>query len=352
MTYHIIIGRHLDVEATAAAAREGLRPRHAVVDLAAALDARVHHPDGIAVSVTDTLRSQIMGRPEAWALARQLAGSAIVDGDVVYCTGEDVGIPIASVCAARKVEARIAVFVHNLDRPRSRVGLRMFGSAGNIALFIACSRHQTDFLAGYLGVPTERLVPVWDSIDMQFFTPGPAKAEKLRPLIVAAGLEKRDYRTLAEATRDLDVDVRITGFSTDAKLQGRAFPEEMPPNMKQDFYEWPDLVQLYRDADVVVVSTFPTTYAAGVQSLMEGMSCERPVVATSTQGLQEYVRDPKTVLAVEPGNSTEMSAAMKKILSGPDFASELAHSGRRQALDRFDQDRHVIYLEERLRALG
>ena len=352
LTYHIIIGRQLDVEATAAAAREGLRPRHAMVDLASALDARVHHPDGIAVSVADTLRGHILGRPEAWALARQLAGKAIVDGDVVYCTGEDVGIPIASVCAARKVSARVAVFVHNLDRPRSRFGLRAYRSAGNITLFIACSRHQTDFLAGHLRVPAERLAPVWDSIDMQFFTPGPPRPAKLRPLIVAAGLEKRDYRTLAAATRDLDVDVRITGFSNDAKLQGKAFPEELPPNMKQNFYEWPDLVQLYRDADVVVVSTFPTTYAAGVQSLMEGMSCGRPIVATSTQGLKEYVSDPETVLAVEPGNAAEMQGALKKILADPAFASELAQRGRTQALERFNQDRYVVYLEERLRALG
>jgi len=196
MAYHIITGKQFDLNLISTSSDKGLRPRHAIVDLAAAMDAKVHFPSGRDLSVIDKLRGRILGNPDAWALARRVVGREILDGDVVYCTGEDIGVPIASTCAQRGIKARIAVFVHNLDRPRSRFGLRLFGSAKNISLFIACSRHQIDFLMNHLQVAQEKLLPVWDSIDTEFFTPGAIKRDKPRPLIVAAGLEKRDYRTV------------------------------------------------------------------------------------------------------------------------------------------------------------
>ena len=78
------------------------------------------------------------------------------------------------------------------------------------------------------------------------------------------GLERRDYRTLAQAVSGLDVDIRISGFSYHAAAMARSFPDPMPANMSCRFYSWPDLVQLYRDADVVVAPVFPSRYAAGV----------------------------------------------------------------------------------------
>jgi len=122
--------------------------------------------------------------------------------------------------------------------------------------------------------------------------------------------------------------------------------------MKQDFYEWTDLVQLYRDADIVVVSTFPSTYASGVQSLMEGMACARPIIATQTLGLREYAEDASTVLAVSPGNASEMRGAIERMLAEKEFANELAKAGHTRAKQFFDQDKQVAYLTQRLRSLG
>lgn len=352
MGYHIVTGPRVDAAALGAEAAQGLRPRHAVAELAEALDARIHHAEGAQPSIGDRLCARVMGRADAWALARQIAGRVIGDGCVVYCTGEDVGIPLAAICARRKIKARIAVFAHNLDRPRSRIGLRLFGAARAVSLFVACARHQTEYLAASVGVPAKRLWLVWDSVDMQFFTPGPASAHKARPLVVATGLEQRDYRTLAAATADMDVDVRITGFSRDARARSRAFPPQLPWRWQQGFVEWRELVQLYRDADVVVVSTFPTTYAAGVQSLMEAMSCARPVIATATEGLREYVNDPGTVLAVPPGDGAAMRTAIAGLLADPGLAVQMARRGHDQAVARFDQAKLMTLLISRLRALA
>ena len=80
-----------------------------------------------------------------------------------------------------------------------------------------------------------------EQTDTQFFTPRPVSGEKKRQTVVSVGLEKRDYRLLAAATADLNVDVKISGFSKDAKALSQAFPDTMPENMSRKFYSWPDL---------------------------------------------------------------------------------------------------------------
>lgn len=351
MTYHIVAGRLFDLEKTANEAENGLCPRHGLVDLANMLDAKFHGPDEPKTILADKFLSKLAGRPDIWAMSRRLARGEIKDGDVVFCTGEDVGLPLAAMCYRRGVKAKVASFIHNIDRIRAKVALRVLRTSPAMSLFFAVSRHQTEFLSNHLGVPDRKLKLVWDMSDLDFFTPGPKTRKSDRPLIVSAGLEQRDYRTLAEAIDGLDVDVRITGFSADAKMQAKAMPDVMPENMRQDFYPWPDLVQLYRDADVVVVTTFPTTYASGVQALMEGMGCKRPIIATATEGLQDYTKDPETVLTVPTGDSAAMRDAILKVIEDKTFAEAQAARGYAQAHERYGHNENIEILAKALRAL-
>ena len=94
---------------------------------------------------------------------------------------------------------------------------------------------------------------------MQFFKPGPASSEKRRPLLVSAGLERRDYKILADASGDLDLDVAVTGFSTDVAAVTSSFSDKWPSNFCRRRYEWLKLARLYQDADAVVVTLFPVS---------------------------------------------------------------------------------------------
>jgi glycosyltransferase involved in cell wall biosynthesis len=88
-------------------------------------------------------------------------------------------------------------------------------------------------------------------------------------------------------------------------------------------------VQLYRDADVVVVSCHENRYAAGVQTLMEAMACRRPVIATATRGLASYLHP--SVIAVPPGDAAAMRAAIRGLLADPAGAEARAREGHAQA---------------------
>ena len=319
--------------------------------LAHAMNATVHAPgEGSTAKGLDRLRSRIAGPEAMWTLARKVARQ-VGPNDVVFCGSEAGGLHMAEACGSGPGRPHLSVFVHNLDRPRGRLALKAFGFKRRVELMWACSSHQTDFLRRYLGVPDSRARFIWDHTDTGFFTPGPMSTGKRRPLIVSVGLEQRDYRTLADATKDLDVDVKISGFSEDAAVLQRTFPDTLPANMSRKFYSWPDLVQLYRDADLVVVSVHENQYAAGVQSLMEAMACGRPVVATASAGLTSYL-DESAVMRVPPANPDAMRQAIAEALADAASSERRAARGLVLAQERHRIERYVDEIAEHLRALG
>jgi glycosyltransferase involved in cell wall biosynthesis len=350
MAFHIAVPRRLSPSELSAVDVGGDRPRMAIAMLARELDATLYAPGSEPVSFVDSLRARLAGPASLWSMAREISRK-VAPGDVVFCGTEAGGLQIGQVCGGLRPKPRLGMFVHNLDRPRGRAALKLFGIRKNTELLLACSELQTTFLRSFLHADESQVKFIWDHTDTAFFSPGAASPAKKRPLIVSVGLEQRDYRTLAAATSDMDVDVKISGFSEDAAVLQRTFPDEMPANMSRKFYEWLDLVQLYRDADVVVVSVHENKYAAGVQSLMEGMACGRPVIATSTAGLSSYLRD-DVVSTFPPGDVATLRARIDQVLGDPAAAEARAMKGIELARSRHGIDRYVAQIAADLRGLA
>jgi glycosyltransferase involved in cell wall biosynthesis len=347
MAFHIVLPRSMSDEELSAVKTGGDRPRNGFAMLAQTLSAKLHSPTDDAVSMGDLLRSKIAGPRNLWNLARRIALDA-KPGDVFFCGSEAGGLQLSEALNGRT--NKICMFVHNLNRPRGRLALRLFNVKRNTDLVLACSQRQSKFLATFLSADWSRVKFIWDHTDTAFFSPGPPAPGKRRPLIVSVGLEQRDYQTLAAATSDINADVRISGFSEDAAVLARTFPPTLPANMSRKFYEWRDLVQLYRDADVVVVSVHQNEYAAGVQSLMEGMACARPIVATTTAGLEGYL-DKDVVTLVPPGDVPAMRAAIELNLKQRPAAEERGVRGLDLARSRHGIDRYVSEVAGLLRDL-
>lgn len=318
--------------------------------LAQVLGATIHAPRGEAASWTDRARARLAGPPAMWAMARRVAAET-GPSDVIFCSSEAGGLQIAEACASSGHKAKICMFVHNLDRPRGRLALKLFRVARRVDLLLACSSVQVKFLRQYLGLGESRVRFVWDHTDNDFFTRGKPEPGRTRPLIVSVGLEKRDYVTLAAATATLDVDVKVSGFSEDATVLAQTFPREIPANMSRGFYTWSDLLQLYRSADLIVVSVHENRYAAGVQSLMEAMACGRPVVVTASAGLASYLDD-ATGISVPPGDTAAMRAAISRTLADRPAAECRANKGYELATRRHAIEGYVDQVANHLRALG
>ena len=240
---------------------------------------------------------------------------------------------------------------HSVDSSKKRAALKIFRAGRKVSLFMTVCERQAEALRQYLKSRDDRVSFLWDQTDTKYFTPGMASLDKRRPIVVSVGLERRDYATLAAATADLDIDVHISGYSADTRAMSRAFPEVLPDNMTRRFYSWTELAQLYRDADVVVVSLFPNDYAAGVQGLMEGLSSGRPVVVTATNGLREYVQPDDAMRKVPPGDVEGVRREILALLQDPTERQRLSSQARLVASNRHSCEAYVKTLASKLRAL-
>ena len=350
MGYHVVLSAPIDLAGLSREAEAGKRPRHVMGRLSQQLDATVHQPGTYAVSALDRVRAKISSQPAQWAMARSLSAQ-LTHQDVVFCMNEDVGVPLAAMCEDKVDRPKIAIYVTNLDRPRGRLALKLFHVAHPDNLLLTPIRTQYEFLQRYLNLPNSALHLVRDQTDTGFFKPGGAIGARVRPLIVSGGMEKRDYRTLAEAIQNLDVDVKVCAFSNNAAPTARTFPAEMPKNMYCGFFDWSDLLQLYQDADVVAISLFENKYSAGTTTLLEAMACRKPVVITHAKGLIADLVKAGCVTGVKPEDPDGLRQAIVWLLDHPAEAAAQAQRGYEMVLKHHSAAQHVDELATKLRAL-
>lgn len=347
--YHIVLSRPFDLDQFDRDASEGKCPRHAMSVLRSALGARVHQPTGRRVKVLDRLAARLFpSTPEQIAMGRALA-KQFTEQDVVFAAGEDVGYPLALALRGARRKPRLLVEVHNPRSLRSRLGLKLFSVHKAVDMFVATTPDKVDFVRDYTRLPSARFHAMHEVTDTEFFTPGPSSPTKTRPVVGACGLEQRDYVTLAEATKDMDVDVKICAVSPNATSRRADFPEVPPANMKAEHYDWPDLVQLYRDSDVVAVPLRPNTFQAGQTAIMEAMACARPVVTTEAAGMvADFDRD-SLIRTVPERDPKALRHVLESLLERSDEAAAFAARARQRILEGFNTDRYVKHLAELLR---
>jgi glycosyltransferase involved in cell wall biosynthesis len=326
------------------------RPRHSVPVLVRRLGAKLYQTnrDAPTPSLSDRVRSRLLGSPQGWSFAREMA-SRLGRNDVIFCLDAEVGAPMAAMLRGKSDRPKLVVYLHNLDRPRGRLGASLFHIADCVDLFTSCCSSQLEFVRDRFNVPEDRTRLLLQHVDNQFYTPGPPTPLKKRPVIASVGLERRDYVTLAAAVKDLDADVRVDAWSPNARKMAQTFPAELPVNMTYRTSTSTELVQLYRDADLVVVSMFPNKYA-GLTTLVEALACQRPVIASRTVGLSDYLL-PEEITTVDPCNPEAMRAAIVRMLENPEDARAQAQRGFASVAQRYDFDRYIEMVAELLEAL-
>ena len=348
--YHVLLSRPFDLDKFDRDAAQGQCPRHATSLLRHALDAEVHQPVGHEVVVTDRLWGRAFAvSPQQSAIGRVLA-QRLTDQDVIFAAGEDVGFPLAFALRGNATRPRLVVEVHNPQGARPLFALRHLGLDETVDLFVVTADFKAEFLTRELRFRSQQVHSMNQTTDTDFFTPGPPSPDKQRPLIAASGLEQRDYITLAAATKDMDVDVRICAVSPNATARRGTFPKVVPDNMRAQYYDWTDLLQLYRDADVVVIPLRPNGIGAGQTAIMEALACARPVVTTTQAGSMVDTCAADGLLdAVPPQEADALQRAILEVLEHPEQAAERASRARARMVEGFSPERWVRHMTGLLR---
>ena len=323
-------------------------PRSDLSLLAKSLNASFLIQKSYPVQPQDLIRSQLSGTPEIWAFSRAMVPQ-LGSNDLIFCPGEEIGIPLASNFSTKKERPKIAVWFHRIAGSRGRVALKLFKIADQVDLFIVSSRSNQNFLSQYLNIPKSKILFFWQPLDCDFFRPRDCSSNNTRPIVASIGLEQRDYRLLAAATEKLDVDVKVSGFSKFYSRSSRAFPKVMPSNMTNERYSLPELIQLYQDADVVTICLKQNISSAGVTALLEAMAFRKPIVAVRTHGLIDYLSDEQAIISIEPGDVIGLQKAILYLLNNPQEAQLRAERAYQLVLERHNLEKQVEVLANFLR---
>ena len=247
MSYHVALW-HQELETVGRDAAAGLCPRYATLTLARAPGAQVHTNAGH--DPRRPTRSEGRRRPRSLVRRGRYAASSVLE------TWSSADWAKTSACRSRRRSAaaaagrRLSNSVHNLDRPRGRASLRLFGLARKVDLFVTNATAQVDFLREEMPARLARCADAGADRHAVFY-PRPPLGRQVETGLSspASGWSSGTTAPLPRRRGDLDVDVRVSGFSRDAEVEAEVFPDPMPANMTRRFYPWPELVQLYRDAD-------------------------------------------------------------------------------------------------------
>jgi glycosyltransferase involved in cell wall biosynthesis len=193
-------------------------------------------------------------------------------------------------------------------------------------LTLVFSKSQERYLREEVGLEPQRARFVWDKVDHRFYAPPPSRERGL--YVLSVGREQRDYRTLIEALRDVAIPCVIVPGSTWSHRS--VTPLAAPDHIQiREGLSYAELRDLYRRARVVVVPVNRgTDYAAGVNGILEGMACGRPVLASETPGLAGYVRDGQDGRKVAAGDPNALRALIQELWEDSAQAERLGAAAR------------------------
>lgn len=263
----------------------------------------------------------------------------------IFTDGEQVGIPLALLskflgfAGNRPQHLMIA---HILSVPKKMLFFDWLGVQSHIDQLLVYSSWQKRFVERRWKLPAERVVFTPFMVDTQFFNPARVRAgHTAQPQICSAGLEARDYPTLLQAVRDLDVQVTIAAASPWSKRNDTTQGAAIPANVAVRHFTQFDLRQLYADCRFVVMPLYDVDFQAGVTAILEAMAMERAVICTRTPGQTDVVIDGETGLYVPPGDSDALRAAIMYLLEHPQEAQRMGQAGRRRVEQHMSLDCYV-----------
>ncbi len=280
---------------------------------------------------------------------------------VILTDGEQVGIPLALITKA--LDWGRHPFHHLMIGHFLSVGKKMlffdwFKVQSHIDTFFVYATSQKKFIEERWGISPERVVFTPFMVNTDFFTPeksegeSPTLAEIRRkigdekPVICSVGLEFRDYETLVEAVRGLDVHLIIAAGSPWSKRSDKTGEFTLPENITIARFNQYELRQVYHASSFVVMPLYDVNFQAGVTALLEAMAMEKAVICSRSQGQTDVVVEGETGVYVPVGDVSEMRQAILQLLENPQLAKRMGIAGRRRIEQEMSLDWYVTRLSE------
>lgn len=227
---------------------------------------------------------------------------------------------------------------------------------------VAISRYNVEHLRA-LGVAAESIKLVYNGLDLEAFSPEPAREARpgrapLRIAAVGRLIEKKGFEVLIDACKllhaagiDLRCDIvgageRAGALAAHITNLGLADVVVLTGPQPQ-----PEVRRIVAAADVfaapcVVGSDGNTDGLPTV--VLEAMALGTPCVSTDVTGLIEAVRHDRTGLVVAQHDAVGLARAIDRIAADPELARRLIDAARELVTEQFDSRRQARALQDLL----
>ena len=200
----------------------------------------------------------------------------------------------------------------------------------------AVDRHLADN-----GVAPRTRVPLFATV-----APASADGHASRRRVVFAGrvVPPKGVGVLLRAARAVQAEFVVCGDGRQLQAM-RALARRLGVGERVRFTGWlgaQELAQELAEASVVAVpSLWPEPVGlVGIEALAAG----RPVVASATGGVGDWLEHGVNGLAVAPGDVRALAGALQELLEDPERQRQMGAAGRRTVAERFTPEHHVAAL--------
>ena len=342
----LLVTSHPGQPSCAELAREaaaGERPRKDYVELARLIGADVVDEEYMRERATTVARriAERASRPAGQAVEAFLRGRHY---DRICAWSDRIGLPLAFLHKLARVDRDLVLISSWLSAPKPAFMLRDLRVHTHLRAIVSYSSQQNRIAATRLGVPAHKLRLALQPVDERFWTP---ETTPSRALICAVGVSGRDYETLFDAVRGLDLEVRLAVGG--GELPARALERRLgavgpPPNVRLGHYRPQELRRLYSAAQFVVIPLHDMEYDAGVTALTEAMSMGKAVIVTRTRGQIDLIADGIQGIYVPPRDPRALRAAIERLNADPAEAKRMGQAGRRLVEERHTLTGYVAQL--------
>jgi glycosyltransferase involved in cell wall biosynthesis len=204
-----------------------------------------------------------------------------------YCDSENNALPLALLLKLSRTKNKPLLTIGHWITPRKKAMLiKWLRLHSHISTIFVHSSVQYNKGIDQLGIPANRIQMLPYQVDTEFWkleNANPARPDQ-KPYICTVGLEFRDYPTLIEAVRGLEIELKIAAASHWSKRKNTALEVDLPSNVSVRSYNYVELRDLYAGSSFVVVPLYDVDFQAGITVILEAMALGKAVIVTRSEG--------------------------------------------------------------------
>lgn len=245
--------------------------------------------------------------------------------DAIISWAEHLGLPLAGLLKVTGARIpHVCIFSWISKRKKAHLLKRVYS---HIDRLILMSSVQRDFAINNLGIPASRITFLRWAVDQKFWRPMDVPSTT----ICSVGREMRDYATLIEAMRGLDIPCHIAAGGIVAgkndAWKARA-NGTVPRHVTVGRKSFSDLRALYACSRFVVIPVLPTDTDNGTTSILEAMAMGKTVICSQVEGQKDVIVEGKTGLFVPPRDPRALRDAIHYLWTNPDVAEGMGRAAR------------------------